>query len=365
MSTYRHKLDNVYKTLTQSSENTYATHAGLWLDRYIEKQDRESVDSRSGLIKYATTLPMPEIYRAFYTRWEEVLKAQGNKVQARKAAVKGRMIIGLGDESILETSIVLHHTYGVPYIPGSALKGLAASYARQKLTEQEWQVKGEVYGEAYKVVFGDTNNAGYITFLDAFYVPDSGYQKRALYPDVITVHHKDYYQDKDNAPADWDSPTPIPFVSATGSYLIALAAPDLEQSTVWLTRTFEIVEHALKDMGIGAKTSSGYGRMELEQLTEKAIQTNYVRPNIPTFRIGQEVTPSTVVAPTDEMRRNAPADTKAFLRFREFPTQYVLIVVNAEEATNWKPGERRGCLFQKEEAHNGCTVIVCQPKIKK
>src|SRR5205085_8112131 len=88
--------------------------------------------------------------------------------QTHRAQVKGRMIVGLGSESVLETSISLHRTYGVPYIPGSALKGLAANYASLRLDE-DWQ-KG---GKYYKIVFGDTDDAGYITFFDALYIPRS------------------------------------------------------------------------------------------------------------------------------------------------------------------------------------------------
>lgn len=261
MSTYRRHLDNVYRTLTHPSENIYQTHAGLWFDRFIEKQDRESADSRINLIKYVSTLSIPETYKTIYGRWKNTLETEGAKT--RIATVKGRMIVGLGSESVLETSICLHRTYGVPYIPGSALKGLAASYAHQRLADPAWN-KG---GDAYRVVFGDINDSGYITFFDAFYIPDTGRPKpkQPLYPDVITVHHKEYYQGKNNAPADWDSPTPIPFLSATGNYLIALAAPALESNSPWFTKTFEILGYALKDMGIGAKTSSGYGRMKLEQ----------------------------------------------------------------------------------------------------
>jgi len=243
-------------------------HAGLWLDKYIARQEDKknkvisSVDGdkknyRRNFLDQVSSLPVSETYRKYYKRWEQIL-ADNCKVKPRKAHVKGRMIVGLGSESVLETSVTLHRTYGVPYIPGSALKGLAASYARQKLTD-EWNP----IGEAYKIVFGDTNDAGYITFFDALYVPETGYQKQPLHPDVITVHHPKYYQGT-TPPADWDSPTPIQFLSATGSYLIALAAPELEEEKKWINATFKILEEALKIMGIGAKTSSGYGRIELQ-----------------------------------------------------------------------------------------------------
>ncbi len=248
---------NQLTSIRPQSERTKETHAGLWLDRYLSSNP-DMTKIRHTLTQEVASLPMPVAYQAFFNRWEKMLGEY--KAITRKATAKGRMIVGLGDESVLETSIALHHTYGVPYIPGSALKGLASSYAHQKLGEN-WQ-KGSA---AHNIVFGNTDEAGYITFFDALYVPDSGHHGQALYPDIITVHHQDYYNTgKDNAPADWDSPNPVPFLSATGSYLIALAAPDLPANNEWVLRAFDILEHALKEIGIGAKTSSGYGRMVLE-----------------------------------------------------------------------------------------------------
>jgi CRISPR-associated protein Cmr6 len=371
MSTYRQHLDNVYHILAGPSENTYQTHAGLWFDRFIEKQDRETADSRINLIKYVSTLSIPETYQAFYKRWEKTLKTETEGAKTRVAIVKGRMIVGLGDESVLETSITLHQTYGVPYIPGSALKGLAASYAHQRLADPIWNKEGE----AYNVIFGNTDNAGYITFFDALYIPDTGRpkSKQPLYPDVITVHHKEYYQGKDNAPADWDSPTPIPFLSTTGNYLIALAAPDLGPNSPWITKTFEILGYALKDMGIGAKTSSGYGRMELApDNTSPAtpnvqVEEKYVRPStLPTFRLGQDV-PGVVMKPADveEIRQSVSIDDAcAVLQFQAYPFKEVLIIIPNEyaEAATWAPGNTRICHFVREEARGRCTVLVCKPR---
>ena len=93
--------------------------------------------------------------------------------------------------------------------------------------------------------------------------------KSVLHQDTITVHHPGYYQGNHEAPSDWDSPRPIPFLSATGTYLIALAAPNLDNAQHWIDANFEILGHALEEMGIGAKTSSGYGRMTLDYWDEK------------------------------------------------------------------------------------------------
>ena len=264
MKTRRKQLLEVEKTVT--------THPGLWLDKYIEEQEKKAVESqsnkaqgkgnsRSDFVKEVASLRELSEYEKFFQRWTKLLTDYD--AQTREAKVKGRMVVGLGSESVLETSIILHHTYGVPYIPGTALKGLAASYASKQLGDI-WK-KGS---PAYNAVFGDTNSAGYITFFDALYIPGSGHKGQVLYPDVITVHHPKYYQEEKNvSPSDWDSPNPVPFLSATGKYLLALAAPDVKEDTrdEWLKKVFEFLGHALKEMGIGAKTSSGYGRMEIEQ----------------------------------------------------------------------------------------------------
>lgn len=260
-------------------------HVGLWLNRMLPAQlkDGESPQTNSlhphtALINQAHTIREPEEYYHFIERWQSILGSLGAK--PRKATVRGRMSVGLGAESVLETGVTLHHTYGVPYIPGSALKGLAAAYAHRFLADDRWrkEVRGKTgtliapIGDAHKIMFGDTTSAGYVTFFDALYVSQSGHESKALWPDVITVHHPDYYQEKKQGeklneqlipPADWDSPTPVSFVSATGTYLIALTGP-----SAWVTAAFDILALALDEMGIGGKTSSGYGRMTLDGLDD-------------------------------------------------------------------------------------------------
>lgn len=255
-------------------EATKGVHAGLWLDKYIANLKHEETTTHTRLVEEVASIPVPEIYASFYKRWKSNLKAEYHAI-SREFAVKGRMAVGLGNESVLETSVALHRTYGVPYIPGSALKGLAANYARL-MAGPDWQPEGA----AYKAVFGDTDNAGYITFFDALYIPESSNHQRPpdcpLHADIITVHHPEYYKGAEKAsPADWDSPTPIPFLSATGSYLIALAAPNLSPDDKaiwdkWIEKVFEILTEALLIMGIGAKTSSGYGRMKTEPVLSAA-----------------------------------------------------------------------------------------------
>ena len=225
------------------------TNASLWLDRFIKDQDSQG-DSRRALVQEVAAIQQPECYSAWFDRWKQCLEECG--AQFREAEVTGRMAVGLGEDSVLETSIALHHTLGVPYIPGSALKGLASSFARQRLGD-DWQAGAE--DAAHAIMFGNTDSAGYVTFFDAMPISN----RSCVFPDVITVHHGAYYQTGTAPPADWDSPIPVPFLSANGKYLIAVAGPK-----EWVIAALAILAHALGSLGIGAKTSSGYGRLGME-----------------------------------------------------------------------------------------------------
>jgi CRISPR-associated protein Cmr6 len=243
----------------QALQVTPTTHAGLWLDKYTlhiqttgHMADRDEADPRQSLVAQAADIPTPALYTDFFARWQQALIGLG--AQSKRARTLGRIAIGLGNESVIETAITLHHTYGVPYLPGSALKGLAAGFAAQRLGP-DWQESSA----AYRTVFGTTAQAGYVTFFDAYPFPQP---KSLLQPDIMAIHHPGYYQKAgESPPADWDDPNLVPFPTATGAYLIALAGPRAPWADAWVTTTFQILGFALAELGIGAKTSSGYGRL--------------------------------------------------------------------------------------------------------
>jgi len=384
MGTYRDCLVSLLEPKQKQAQQSLAstrkerqTHAGLWLDKYITTQNRDG-KGRQALVNEVAALPIPETYLASYKRWGKMLVDSG--VRTHEAHTKGRMVVGLGDESVLETSVALHHTYGVPYIPGSALKGLAANYAHQRLGDL-WKKDSD----AYKIVFGDADNAGYVTFFDALYIPlDTNTQKKkcALYPDVITVHHQKYYQGKDNAPpADWDSPIPIPFLSATGSYLLALVAPELEEPDEWLTRTFEILANALHERGVGAKTSSGYGRMEIEgvAITQLSPQLEDVQKEVPSVkRDRQHVKPPIMGSELIQEARGIKDSVAlrerfhlenaiVLLRYRDYDPLDIVVAINSDypEAASWNDGNSHRCRVEQVDEREEGFVVFCKPVAKK
>jgi len=232
-------------------------HPGLALNRYVETQVTEGEwEDRRKLYEQVIKHGPDDLYRAAFERWQRSLNDLGAKCE--KFRVCDRLIVGLGGESVLETGITLHHTYGVPLIPGSALKGLARHYYLNTVKPALRNQGKEQVEETEKVLFGEPEDAAFVTYFDALYVPGSA-RGGPLPLDVITVHHPKYYQTQgENPPTDFDDPNPVPFLSAVGDYLVALKGPTPE----WTEYAFRLLESALSDYGVGGKTSSGYGRLK-------------------------------------------------------------------------------------------------------
>lgn len=67
-------------------------------------------------------------FSALSDRYRDSLKKLGLEVKSGIYKIDWKLAIGLGNESVYETSIKLHHIYGIPYIPGSSIKGAIRSH---------------------------------------------------------------------------------------------------------------------------------------------------------------------------------------------------------------------------------------------
>lgn len=263
----RDAVDAAFDTVlgkTGASMAAIAPHPGLLLQRGLPAHGKAGPDDTHGavLLRHAVECPAGDLYRAAYRRWEAALSARPALHAARMEA-QPALIVGLGGAGVLETAITLNHTYGTPLIPGSALKGLARHFVMQVLaTQSDAAAAADLLkrgGDYQRILFGTTEDAGHVTYHDAWYIPDSAPEDRSLRSDVITVHHPAYYTggDERRAPWDFDDPNPVPFVSARGCYLVAVEGPNPE----WSRFALEVLILALADYGAGGKTSSGYGRL--------------------------------------------------------------------------------------------------------
>lgn len=225
---------------------------------------------------------------------------------------------GLGNEHPLENGFAFLNPYGLPYLPGSGVKGVLRQAARE-LAGGEW---GETGGwrddrpypllagpdDAHKPVLdknrqpvmlspadvlfgretpeGDSEHVrGALTFWDV--IPQL--KGDSLLVEIMTPHQSHYYQWKKDrqgnpvpeSPHDSGQPTPIPFLTVPpGSGFtfhvvcdhahLQRLAPELAATDPatgkprWQTLITTAFGHAFAWLGFGAKTAVGYGAMETE-----------------------------------------------------------------------------------------------------
>ncbi len=178
-----------------------------------------------------------------------------DKPQTLELTPEWRMVVGLGNESVYETGMTLHHIYGFPYIPASAVKGITNHYAKEEY-ESEKEKRHLIFGVDEKEAGIGNAKQGKVIFFDAF---PTG--KIILSPDIMNNHYPKYYDGGEKPPADWQSPNPIFFLTVKNTaFRFALAIKQGEDSEL-LELAKEWLEEALSENGIGAKTAVGYGYM--------------------------------------------------------------------------------------------------------
>ena len=188
-------------------------------------------------------------YRLAYARWEEAARSRPLSVRL-KGRVRGRMALGLGIESVTEIGCRLHHTYGVPVIPGSGLKGALRNAVEPAGCPPVWQERADF-------LFGGPERQSFARVSDGWWIPEAG--RSGLAVDVLTSHHSAYYTGAGNAaPSDFDSPVPNHFLTITGQFAFAVEAPNES----WKKFLDQLMRQLLEERGLGAKRSSGYGRLE-------------------------------------------------------------------------------------------------------
>lgn len=186
-----------------------------------------------------------ELFKALGARWEAMLK--DFTTEQFTATPESRLITGLGATHILETSITLHRTYGLPFLPGSGIKGVARAYAEL--------VEGRIEGDReFDSVFGVHDRAGEVVFFDAIptRLPD-------LKPDVMNPHYGEYYQGGNTPPADWLSPVPVYFLVIGKTPFRFAVATRCRSGRELLDTAVGWLKGGLIRCGVGAKTSQGYG----------------------------------------------------------------------------------------------------------
>jgi len=218
-------------------------------------------------------LPTDELIRKINKDMKSIIDAYKSKGYETVEPIfepDWRLIVGLGGESVYETSITLHHIYGIPYIPASAIKGVMRSYIITELFDKN-EAKA-LKDKDFVYIFGDEDNAGKIIFFDAFPI-----EKPTISVDVMNPHYSDYYSGDKQPPADYLSPIPIFFLTVVDTcfqFAIAIKDNNKVDTTLKGNTIKDIVDkylvESLSEHGIGAKTAVGYGYLkECEKIQPK------------------------------------------------------------------------------------------------
>lgn len=236
----------------------------------------------------------------------ESLKEQGyiSLLSGFPLKTSSRLVVGLGTGHVLETSLTLHHIFGIPYIPGTSLKGVCRMVSFWKIAEKQGikdensieNLQKQLYdteisksdsGEVlkHKLFFGTQGFKGLLVFLDAFpLIPSSG---QIFDLDIMNVHYQGYYT-QNQPPGDWENPIPIVFLTVREGITfyfnvlfdvfrvkemnrILKDFSDNEAGKIksYLTNENDLrkdvqslIQRALTEFGVGSKTRLGYGLFE-------------------------------------------------------------------------------------------------------
>ncbi len=256
----------------EPSQRHSGGNAGLWYDKFCNswrvKEAEWSLSSTVGtgsdrdkespkLTWIDTVVGSPigrkEQIQEFVGRIVRLVEERGGR--SAVFATASRFVTGLGRNHPVENGFAFHPTLGIPYLPGSSVKGMVRAWAKAN------GASDTDLGE----LLGCKSSAARLSFLDAIPIAPV-----TLEADVMTPHYAGW--SNDDPPGDWRSPTPIPFmVTAKGTpFLFALlpcrdvAGPELDLVMTWL-------RGALEEAGAGAKTALGYGLMTADSVAHERL----------------------------------------------------------------------------------------------
>jgi CRISPR-associated protein Cmr6 len=278
-------------------KETCLDNPALILHRYLASKAQESGNKSNpegkrvtleAAVTATSSNALHQMYKASFDRWSGSFEPRA-PYRSERFRTQARLVIGLGAENVLEAGLRLNHPYGVPIVPGSALKGLASHYCHEiwgalhDAEAPEANLSFRRGGAYHRQLFGETDDGGTIVFHDSWIVPES--LRNSLRLDVITGHHQKWQNDQNSAPTDFDSPNPIPFLSVVGTFdmRVSWAGPSetpAELAMAWTDLAMRLLTEALKEWGIGGKVTSGYGRLMHETQEQETAAATATRVEI-------------------------------------------------------------------------------------
>jgi CRISPR type III-B/RAMP module RAMP protein Cmr6 len=255
--------------------------------RNVEPQNRDRLNAEA---KIADTLANTRwdtkelsALRASHTRRFISLfrSAYADRSAVTIGQLEGRLAINLADSLIQNAGICLDRLFGLPYIPGSAIKGVCRHTALEELRAAAEAERPELL-RLFCAVFGTADNdfdkgdlksyrafaphtgrdqKGAIAFLPAYPVNEA-----KIVVDLTNVHYPDYYRTGRAEDQSRENPRPNPFpaVEAGAQFAFCLVLNGINNDPALLAAATRWLEKAISERGLGAKTAAGYGWFSIQ-----------------------------------------------------------------------------------------------------
>ncbi len=254
---------------------------------------------------------------------QQLNHSYGGSIATFEATLGGRVMINLAGGVIENAGISLDRCFGLPLIPGSAVKGITRAHALWEIkeasaAEKDCQLLAAMllFGYGANDVTGDfawaaglssaRNSAREIGAEEfkgcACFLPAYPTTLPTLAADMVNPHYPQYYSGRAARAEDSESPLPnyFPAVEAGSTFGFAVLlnrAPHvpnvtseglLGQARLWL-------EDAVTRRGVGAKTAAGYGWFELGRVPSRTAVGS------PTAEVRKEAVRTTAATPATEV----------------------------------------------------------------
>lgn len=211
--------------------------------RYLDENRQLHVDRRQGALKHLAAV-------------------RGGACSEKVYQLVWRLATGLGADHPTDNGFAFDGLTGVPYITGSAVKGLC-----RRATDLTDICEGKVerlFGPD-RITDVESGFQGALVFHDAF--PASW---PTLNVDLINCHHPGYYRNPEEGrgqhaqPLETENPVPVFFLTVAAGTRFEFPISGKSQADV--DQAFKLLELGFEWLGIGAKTAVGYGEFKLAEV---------------------------------------------------------------------------------------------------
>lgn len=287
----------------RSGECNWSTSDTVYERRGEEKRERAiKEENKSTALKQAARLGNDDrqTMRALLERQHKALAAMATE-DARfvlDTQTVSPFTTGLGNEHPLENGFAFLSPYGLPYLPGSGVKGVVRR-AAEELADGGWGgTAGWSHDARYALLDPENKQPVRLSLIDLFFGREDAspafrgllqfwdvipqVSGDALMVEIMTPHQGHYYQQtlamkagNSSSPHESGQPNPILFLTVPpGSRFVfhvtcdtvrlCRLVPELAENGAWKPLLQAAMQHAFEWLGFGAKTAVGYGVMRTD-----------------------------------------------------------------------------------------------------